>query len=350
MSYYVGLDVSLKSIFVCIVDEKGKVIRESELVTNPDAVAGFLYGTGLEISKVGLESGSLTHWLTKGLRSSGFDVAPIESRKMAAILATVVNKTDENDARGIAEAIRTGHYQECIHRSDEAMEIRTTLHSRASLVRERTHLVSSLKGHLKVYGITLGKGRTKEFASGVEKAIKDRSPHVKTAISALLNCLEVLDLEISRLDKVVKELGKKDEGVKLLKTIDGVGDITALSFKAEIDDPNRFDNSRDVGCYLGLTPRQYSSGEVNRQGRISKQGSKEVRYLLVEAANVLLTRSKKWSPLKVFGMKLMKKKGKKKAEVAVARKLAVMMHSMLVSGKEFCRKSKENRRKEKLAA
>lgn len=345
MSHYVGLDISQESISLCIIDSQGKTVRESELFSCPKYVSSFLEGTGLSIEKVGLESGSLTHWLTKGLREHGFNVVPMESRKMAAILATTVNKTDKNDARGIAEALRAGHYKECIHRSDEAMEIRTVLHSRATLVKERTHLVSSLKGHLKVYGIKLGRGRDKKFANTVLKTLEGHASHVIRSIRSLLTCLEVLDQEILELDKLVKELAKKDEDIKLLKTIDGIGDITAMAFKAEIDDANRFSDSRNVGAYIGLTPSQYSSGEISKQGRISKQGSKEVRYLLVEAANVLLTRSKKWSPLKAFGMKLMKKKGKKKAEVAVARKLAVMMHSMLLSRKDFNRNGKKTQKK-----
>lgn len=343
MSHYVGLDVSHKSVFVCILDEKGKVVREAELVSHPDAVSAFLFGTGLAITKVGLESGSLTHWLTKGLRNAGFHVTPMESRKMAAILATVINKTDQNDARGIAEALRAGHYKECVHRSDDAMEVRTVLHARSTLVRERTHLTSSIKGHLKVYGIKLGAGRRKGFSQEVEEAIESRSEHVKVALRSLLKCLEVLDREIAELDKCVKSIAKNDEDIRILKTIDGIGDITALAYKAELDDPKRFLNSRDVGAYIGLTPRQYSSGEVHKQGRISKQGSKEVRHLLVEAANVILTRCKVWSSLKAFGMRLMKKKGKKKAEVAVARKLAVIMHKMLLTKQEFKRSKKEKK-------
>lgn len=340
MKYYVGLDVSLNTVFVCIVDEKGKVVKENEIPSIPEAIGSFLKGTDLEIEKVGLESGNLTHYLKKGLKTMGYEVVGMESRKMAAILATIINKTDKNDARGIAEALRVGHYRECVHRSDEAIEARTILHARQTAVEERTHLLSSIKGHVKMYGIKLGKGRNKTFRAKVEEAISGLKPRVQRVLKNLLNILEVLEKEIKELDREVQALGKEDKEVQLLQTIDGVGPITALAFKAEIDDPKRFEDSKDVAAYIGLTPSQYSSGEVQRQGGISKKGSRRMRCLLVEAATCLLTRSRIWSKLKAWGMKLMKKKGKKKAIIAVARKLAVTMHRMLITQKSFERTDK----------
>jgi transposase len=341
MSHYVGLDVSLKTVFICIINEKGKVVKEQEMASTPEGISGFLIGTGLKIEKIGLESGNLTHYLKKGLQESGYEVVAMEARKMAAILATTINKTDKNDARGIAEALRAGHYKECVHRSDEAMEIRTLLHGRQTAVEEKSHVTTSIKGHLKVYGIKLGKGDGKDFRAKVEQSIASLSPRIKKVIGCLLNILDALKQEIQELDKLVKEAAKEDEDVKLLQTVDGVGPITALAFKAEIDNVKRFENSKDVGAYLGLTPRQYSSGEISRQGCISKQGSKQVRCLLVEAATSLLTRCKTWSKLKAWGLKLAKKKGKKKAIIAVARKLAVILHRMLVTGKPFERTDKK---------
>lgn len=341
MDHYVGLDVSLKTVFICVVDEKGKIIKETEMNSIPEGIGGFLMGTGLKIAKIGLESGNLTHYLKKGLQEMGFEVVAMEARKMAAILATVINKTDKNDARGIAEALRVGHYKECVHRSDEAMEIRTLLHGRQTVVEERSHLTTSIKGHLKVYGIKLGKGSGKGFREKVEQSIVHLKPRIKEVMSCLLNVLDALEKEIKELDKLVKEAAKQDEDVKLLQSMDGIGPITALAFKSEIDQAKRFENSKDVGAYIGLTPKQYSSGEINRQGGISKQGSKQVRCLLVEAATVLLTRCKTWSKLRAWGLKIMKKKGKKKGIIAVARKMAVILHRMLLTGKPFERTDKK---------
>ena len=268
---------------------------------------------------------------------------------MAGILATLINKTDQNDARGIAKALRAGHYRECVQRSDRAVEIKTILHCRGTLVKERTHLTNSLKGHLKQYGIKLGRGREKGFAQRVMKTIKDLSETVKLSVRCLLNTLEALDKEISTIEAKIKEITKENEDVKLLKTIDGVGDIVALAFISEIDNPSRFENSRDVAAYLGLTPSQYFSGEIQKQGRISKKGSKDTRYLLVEAATIMLTRCKKWSTQKAWGMKLMKRIGKKKAIVALARKLAVTMHRMLETRETFQHSDKKDKKSKKVA-
>jgi transposase len=347
MGNYVGLDVSLQSTAICILDEKGKRIEEREVESTPQAIHEFLFKTGLVIEQIGLESGNLTHYLKKGLLKKGYQVAIMESRKMAAILATVINKTDKNDARGIAEALRVGHFRECVHRSDDAVEIRSLLHLRQTAVEERTHVINSLRGHLKIYGIKFSKKAGKTFRQKVEEAIKELRPSIQRAIQSLLNILDVLDQEIKMLNREVKEVAALDEDVKLLQTVDGVGPITALAFKAEIDNPKRFDDSKDAAAYVGLTPRQYSSGETHRQGGISKRGSKRTRYLLVEAASALLTRCKMWSKVKAWGMKLQKKKGNRKAIVAVARKLAVIMHKMLITKKPFERSPEK---KEMLAA
>lgn len=341
MRYYVGLDVSLKSTAICIVDEKGARIQEDEVDSTPEAIHEFLGKTGFKIEHIGLESGNLTHYLKNGLLKRKYQVAVMESRKMAAILATIINKTDKNDARGIAEALRVGHFRECVHRSDDAIEIRTLLHLRQTAIEEKTHVINSLRGHLKVYGIKFVKKAGKSFRKIVEKSITDLRPRVQRAIGNLLNILDTLDQKIRALTREVESVAQADEDVKLLQTVDGVGPITALAFKAEIDDPQRFEDSKDVAAYVGLTPSQYSSGETNRQGGISKKGSKRTRYLLVEAASAIVTRCKVWSKLKAWGMKLQKKKGTRKATVAVARKLAVIMHKMLLTRKPFERSSEK---------
>ena len=347
MTNYVGLDVSLKTTFVCIVTEKGKILKEQEVGSTPEEIGNFLKSSKIEIKQIGLESGSLTHYLKKGLMKLGYKVAVMETRKMAAILATLINKTDKNDARGIAEALRVGHFKECVHRSDQAVEIRTLLHARQTAVEGRTHMTNSIRGHLKAYGIKFACKAGKKFRPAVEKALEKLEPPVQEAIKMLLNILDAMNTAIQQLDKEAVKKASQDKDVQLLQTIDGVGPITALAFKAEVDDETRFSKSKNVAAYIGLTPSQYSSGETHKQGRISKKGSRRMRSLLVEAANSLLSRCKVWSKLKAWGLKLQKKKGKKKATVAVARKLAVIMHRMLVTKKPFERGTEE---KKKIAA
>lgn len=345
MRNYVGLDVSLKTTSICVLDEKGKRLLESEVDSTPEAIGAFLQKTGLKIEQIGLESGNLTHYLKKGLLKMKYRVAVMESRKMAAILATIINKTDKNDARGIAEALRVGHFQECVHRSDEAVEIRTLLHMRQTAIEEKTHVINSLRGHLKVYGIKFSKKAGKGFRKMVEEAVVNLNPRIQRVVQSLLNILDAINKELQVLSKEAESAASMNEDVQLLQTIDGVGPITALAYKTEIDDPKRFENSKDVAAYIGLTPSQYSSGEVHKQGGISKKGSKRTRYLLVEAASALLTRCKMWSKLKAWGMKIQKKKGTRKATVAVARKLAVIMHKMLTTRKPFERGSDKKEKK-----
>lgn len=155
------------------------------------------------------------------------------------------------------------------------------------------------------------------------------------SIKCLLDAFDKLVEETAKIDKKMLEIAYHDKEVQLLMTVPGVGPVTALTFKTEIFDANRFKDSRSVGAYLGMTPTQYASGETQKQGKTSKCGSKELRFLLVEAGVVILTRSKKWSKLKAWGLKIMRKKGLKKAAVAVGRKLAVIMHQMMLKEKEF---------------
>ena len=349
MLHYVGLDVSTQTVSICIVEKEGNIAREATLACEVDIIDGYLQGTNLEIEKIGMESGNLSHWLATRLAEKGYSTVIMDARKMAGILATLINKTDQNDARGIAEALRVGHYRECVQRSNRAIEIKTILHCRGTLVRERTHLTNSLKGHLKQYGIKLGRGCEKDFKQRVMETIKDLSETIKLSVKCLLNTLEALNKEISILEVKIKKITKEDEDVELLKTIDGVGDIVALAFISEIDKPTRFKRSRYAAAYLGLTPSQYSSGEIQRQGRISKKGSKDTRYLLVEAATIMLTRCKKWSKQKAWGMKLMRRIGKKKAIVALARKLAVTMHRILETRESFQHSYKKAKKNKKAA-
>jgi transposase len=335
MKHYVGLDVSMKDTFVCILDEQGKVIHQGHVRTNPGIIADRLKKFQVPIELAGIESGSLSHWLVDELRKLDVPAICIDARKMAAILSVQVNKTDKNDAKGIADAMRCGLYREVTQKSQAAMEISTLMGCRKVLVERKVQSTNVVRGHLKTYGIRLGPTTDSNFVKSVREALPEKYPIAKLGIEALLRDLEALYENIKMLTKTVEALAREDEDVQRLTTIPGVGTITAMTFKAEIDEPNRFKNSRAVGAYLGMTPRQYSSGEVKRLGRISKCGSSELRALLNEAALVLLSRSKRWSKVKAWGLKIQRKHGFKKACMAVARKLAVIMHRMWLDKTDF---------------
>jgi transposase len=254
---------------------------------------------------------------------------------MAAILSVTINKTDKNDARGIADAMRCNHYRETRIRDDNDESIGILLKSRSTLVNSRTIFKNTVRGYLKSYGIRLGTVSHKNFPAVVRSYFSKLLPKAKEGIESLLKSYNTVCEEIENLEKSLTILCKQDEDVNLIMTVPGVGRIVALTFKVDIGDPGRFEKSESVGAYYGMTPRQYSSGETVRQGGISRCGSRDVRSLLIEAATVLLTRCKIWSPLKAWGMKLRKKYGLKKAAMAVGRKLAVILHRMLVTGESF---------------
>jgi transposase len=203
------------------------------------------------------------------------------------------------------------------------------------MVQQRTEMKNHIRGILKTYGIRLGAVGPTKFSATVKRCLEGFDILVCETIEASLAIFDLVHEKLSILDAKLLEIARKDLEIRQLMTIPGIGPITAMTYKAEIFDPTRFSDSRTVGAYLGMTPKQYSSGEIHKQGRISKCGSKELRSLLTEAGVVVLTRSQKWSKVKAWGLKLMRKKGIKKAALAVGRKLAVIMHRMLVSGKEF---------------
>ena len=335
MKYYVGLDVSMKKTSVCILDECGEIVYEATVSTNPHALADAIEKTGLKIELVGFESGSLSHYLMQGFRERTLNAVCVDARKMNAILSVNINKTDKNDARGIANAMRTGMFSRVHEKPQESIDRGVVLSMRRCLIRQRTDIKNHVRGILKAYGIRLGSVGPAKFHQGVKFRIHELNPLVRQTMEGMLELFDELNQKISQIDKELLKISQKDREVRLLMTAPGVGPIVALTYKAEIHDPRRFPNSRAVGAYLGMTPTQYSSGETCRQGRISRCGSKELRSLLTEAGLVLLTRSKKWSKLKAWGLKLMRKKGIKKASVAVGRKLSVIMHRMLVKEEEF---------------
>ncbi|MGE0197679.1 MAG: IS110 family transposase [Simkaniaceae bacterium] len=335
MKYYVGLDVSMKTTALCIVDEKGKIIQEANIATDPDALAEAIRSASLPIELVGIESSALSFYLVEALEERKVPAICIDARKMNAILSVTINKNDKNDARGIANAMRTGMYTGVAVKPKEALNRGAVLAMRKWLVNQRTGLKNHIRGIIKAYGIRLGTVSANEFGKKVRAHTEHLELMVYEMIDAMLEVYEKMSEKLDKINKELKELAKADKRAKLLMTAHGIGPITALSFITEIHSPERFKKSKTVGAYCGMTPSQYASGETMIQGRISKCGSAELRTLLMEAGVSILTRSKKWSKLRAWGLKLMKKKGLKKAAMAVGRKLAVIMHRMLMEGKEF---------------
>jgi transposase len=335
MKHYIGLDVSMKETSICIVDETGKIVYEGIEVSDPSRLAKHIQKLNLNVKKAAIESGSISHWLVSQMQKLGVPVICVDARHMAAILSLNINKTDRNDAQGIANALRADLYREVHLKSQPAVDVCSLITARKALVNQRTKLKNVVRGLLKGYGIRLLTTGTNSFSEKVLKALEEIPLVAQTAVEAVLKGFQTLDEQVLKLEKQIRIEAQSDPDVRLLMTIPGIGPITALSFKATIGDPSRFHDSRDIGAYLGLTPLQYSSGETQKLGRISKRGNGAMRCLLYEAAIVMLTRTKAWSKPKAWALKILRKKGLKKAAVALGRKLAVIMHRMLLTKQAF---------------
>ncbi|MET4717206.1 transposase [Bradyrhizobium japonicum] len=324
MALFVGLDVSLKTTSICVVEADGSPVWEGKAESEPTALIKALIGCREQIALIGIEACPLSEWLYGALVESGFQIVCIETRHAQRFLSSRPNKTDRSDARGIAEMMRLGHYR-AVHVKGRASQIlRTTLIARRKFV---DHM-------LKVHGFKLGLVHRARFATKVEAALAD-APELRLAIEPLLDVRNAMRAKRALLDRQLSQMARKDEVCRRLMTVSGVGPIVSLSFKATIDDPARFKDSRAVAAHLGLTPRVYQSGEIDRSGNISKCGDKLMRHALCEAANSHLRIAKKWSVLRAWGIKLAKRVGAKKACIAVARKLAIIMHRMWVTGADF---------------
>jgi transposase len=340
MEYYVGLDVSLKQTSICVVNQTGSAVREGVVDSDPEAIAAFLKAKVPGAVRIGLESGPTATWLWTDLIRLGLPVICIDARHAKAVLKMQINKSDRNDAVGIARIMQTGWFKEVRVKDLDSHAVRALLASRALLVKIKRDLENQVRGLLKNLGLVIGRAKFNVFAVRAEELIEGR-PELVAAVRPLLDARQAIEQQIDDLDRKVQKLARDNAQVRRFMSVPGVGPITALCFKATIDDPARFKRSRSVGAYVGLTTRRHASGELDWSGRISKCGDAMLRMYLFEAAGVLLTRVPKWSALKAWGTRLIKRNGLRKAKVAVARKLAVILHHMWIDGTEFNWSKKE---------
>lgn len=338
---YAGLDVSLEMTSICVVDTDGRILLEAKAASEPEAIMTKLAELPGSFERVGLEAGPLSQWLYFGLRDAGFPAVCIEARHAkAAIAAMSVNKTDRNDARSLAQLVRSGWFKTVRVKSVESQELRTLLGSREFLVNKLRDHENEARGQLRPFGLKVGQVSASGFAERIRELVEDR-PRLKLCMEALLAARETIMKQLSALHCELLRVTKNDELCVRFMGIPGVGPVTALAFKTAVDRPDRFRRSSDVGAHFGLAPRQHQSGEVDRRGRIAKTGDALTRTALFAAANVMLSRSTQWTALKHWGVSIARRSSLKKAKVAVARKLAVIMHRMWRDGSSFRWTAKE---------
>jgi transposase len=334
MEHYAGIDVSLESASVCVVEAGGRIVREAKVASEPDALIAWFGKLAVKVSRIGLEAGPLSQWLHAGMREAGLPVELLETRHVRDAFKAMPVKTDRNDARGIAQLMRLGWFRPVHCKSLPAQELRAVLTAR-KLVRGKHHDIEmSLRGILRGFGLKVGRTTTRSFEGRVRELVEGH-PTLLAIADALLLARATLGEQLGKLQKRLVSLARDDARARLLMSTPGVGVLVALTYVAAIDDPARFRSSKAVGAHFGLTPKKYQSGETDVTGRISKIGDASVRTALYEAANVILTRPVKGSSLKSWAMRVAKRAGMRKAKVALARKLAVVLHRMLADGTRF---------------
>ncbi len=334
MEHFAGLDVSVNETSVCIVDETGKIVREAKVASEPGALLTVLNSGAHHFKRIGLEAGPLSQWLYSALGEANLPVICVETRHMRAVLQAQINKTDRNDARGIAQMMRAGLYRPVHVKTLRSQKLRMLLTHRKLLQSKAIAVENDLRGTLRNFGLKVGIVGKLRFETRIRELVENL-PDLAILVEPLLVVRRVLREQIAVLHRRLLVIVRDDHVCRRLMTVPGVGPVVALTFRATLDVPARFRNSRAVGAALGLTPCKYQSGESDRTGGISRCGDEMMRVMLYEAAQVMLVRSTRWSWLKAWAMQIARRRGMKKAIVALARRLAVILHRIWVDGTEF---------------
>ena len=334
MSLYAGLDISVKTTAICVLDANGRILLETMADSAPEAIADCLRDLDQPFERIGLEAGPLSQWIYAGLVEVGLAAICVETRHMHAALSARINKTDRNDARGIAQMMRVGLFKAVHVKTPASQHRRLLLTSRKLLQRKIYDIENDLRGSLRNFGLKVGVVGKVKFEDRIRELVADHSL-VAAIVAPLLEARAALRIQFAKLHRMLLELVRVDPVCRRLMSAPGVGPIVALTFRTCVDNPARFSRSKCVGAHYGLTPRLYQSGEVSRTGRISRCGDVMLRSSLYEAALVVLTGPGRWNPLEAWGIGVARRRCMQKAMVAVARKLAIILHRMWRDDTDF---------------
>ncbi len=337
MTFCAGLDTSSTKTAICVVASRdGETVFETTVPTDPRAIAGALEPYLPRLERIGHEAGAVAPWLHRDLTALGLPMVLLESRHAAMALKVQRNKTDRSDAHGLAQLVRTGWFRRVYVKSEDSHRLRLLLTHRRTLKRKLLDIENEIRHSLKVFGLLLGPRVQRGSFQTRVRALVAHDQLIAGVTECMLRAWSTLWSEYKRLHALLVRFVGRDELCRRFMAIPGVGPVTAMSFKAAVDDPARFSKSKTVGAHFGLTSRRIQSGDsIDIDGHISKCGDGEVRTALYEAASAMLVRSKKWCAVKAWGVKIAAKRGHKRAVVAVARKLAVIMHRMWMDGSAF---------------
>jgi transposase len=334
MEHFAGIDVSLEQSSVCVVDGAGKIMCEAKVTSEPEALVGFFRGLETGVTRIGIEAGPLSQWLYAGLVAAGFEVVLLETRHVKAALSAMVVKTDRKDARGIAQLLRMGWFRPVHAKSPQSQEVRALLVARKLLQTKLLDVEFSIRGILRGFGLKMGEVSKGRFAARVRELAIGHAM-LERITEPMLRARDALRTEYAKLHGEMLVIVKPDPVCRRLMTVPGVGALVAITFKSAVDDPGRFARSRVLGAHFGLTPRRYQSGQTDVTGAISRVGDAMVRAALYEAAHIMLSRVTRFSSLKRWALDVARRRGLKRAKVALARKLATVLHRMWVDGANF---------------
>jgi len=331
----IGLDLGDRWSWYCVLNEMGEIVLERRLTTTPEAMKR-AFGR-MPRSRIALETGAHSPWVSRLLEALGHEVIVAHARNVR-LIGESRRKDDRIDARTLARLARVDPQllSPVQHRSAQAQIHLTQIRAWAELVKARTALVNSARGLVKSYGERLGKCGTQQVGPDLAKSL---SAELREALEPLLREVESLNAQIKEYDRRIEKMARESyPQVELLKQVKGVGDLIALTYVLTLDDPQRFRKSREAGCFVGLQPGRRNSGQSEPQMHISKEGDRYLRTLLVQGAHYILGPFGEDSDLRRWGLKLAERGGKnakKRAVVAVARKLAVLLHRLWLGGEVY---------------
>ena len=328
---YAGIDVANQASAVCVVDPSDRVIRELEVATEAAALVEALSALGSV--HVVVESSPLAEWLVSVLEQAGHEAVIIDART-AKQLMSATKKTDRRDARTLARMARTGWYTVVHRKSADGRLQRSRLQARQGLVRQRQAANAQVRGLLRAHGVRLGRVSKGEFSQRARRLVAEHVPGLAQALEPMLVVHDHALREAERLKRALEREARQAPVARRMQSVPGVGPLVSQAYMATIDDPRRFANGDQLADYVGLVPGIHQSGEVDYRGRITREGDRLLRWHLVEAGHALLS----WGPdcaLKRWGQRLAERKGLAKAKVALARKLAILLRRLWLTGETF---------------
>ena len=325
--------MSLAKTAICVISEHGKIVKETQVASEPEALVRWVREQEGTVVAIGLEAGPLSQWLHHGLTDAGLDVVLMETRQVKGALKAMPIKTDRRDAEGIARLLHLGWFRPVHCKSVSAQDVRAVLVARKAIQQGMIALELSMRGLLRNFGFKVGAISRGRYDQRIRE-LADGNPMLETATAPMLRARASLRQELAGLERLVRQMAQDDPVCRRLMSMPGVGAVVALTYRSAVDDPSRFRSSKKVGAWVGMTPSRNQSGERDVSGGITKAGDVNLRRALCQAATVMMHRGRStW--LRTWAAQVARRRGGKRAMVALARRMSVILHRMWVDDADF---------------